>query len=136
MMSYDIRNDKLDLADELEEEFRKVAKDALTDAAKILLEEAHKQIERFGKDGPAPPGETPATGKTGNLKKMTKRLPTRQRSRSRYASSGVIYAPHAHLLEYGHMNKDGTRTLPRPFIEVASRNAEPKIEALLQERIL
>jgi hypothetical protein len=135
MMKFDIRNDKIDLADEMEEDFRKTAKEALTDAAKILLAESHAQIERFGKNGPAPEGETPATF-TGNLKKLPKRLPTRQRSRSsRHVSSGVIYAPHAHLLEYGHINANGSRTMPRPFIEIANRNAEPEIEATLNKLI-
>jgi hypothetical protein len=135
MMKYTIRNDKIDLADEMEEDFRKTAKDAVKESSKILLAESHKQIERFGKNGPAPEGETPATF-TGNLKKLTRLLPVRQRSRSsRNVSAGVIYAPHTHLLEYGHVNVNGTRTLPRPFVEVANRNAEPEIEATLNKLI-
>jgi hypothetical protein len=133
-LRFDVKTDRIDLADELEEEYRVGVKAAVTDAANLLLAESHRLITAYGDAGPAPAGSTPATD-TGNLRKMTKRLPYRGRSRSRYASSGVAYAPHAHLLEYGHNNSDGTRTLPRPFIDLAMTNAESDIENLLRERL-
>jgi hypothetical protein len=133
-MKFEIYGDKLDLADELLEDFRKVARGAVRDGSKILLEESHRLIKQYG-PGPAPPGSTPGTGETGNLLKMTKLGNVRFGRDKRSYSGAVIYAPHAYLLEYGHTNVDGTRTLPRPFIRPAQEAAQPKIHRLFEERL-
>jgi hypothetical protein len=130
-MRFQVRNDKIDLADELEAEFVAVARQTLTEAGSIGHRHARRKIEQYGPAGPAPPGSTPATF-TGNLSRLTKQLPTRVRGR--VASSGVIYAPHAHLLEYGYTKKSGHRVLPRPFIAPAQEAAQPEVDALLRER--
>ena len=125
---------KIDLAEELIEEFRKDARKVVRDASDILLEKSREKIRAFG-PGPAPPGSTPGTGPTGNLLKMTKRGTVRLgRDKASY-SGAVKYAPHAHLVEYGHTNVDGTRTLPRPFIRPALAEAEPEIQRLFEERL-
>jgi len=133
-MRYQVLIDKIDLADELEKEFIKEARVALRAAAEILLKESQALIARHGPRGPAPAGQTPATV-TGDLLRMTKTIPVWVRARGRHASSGVRYAPHAHLLEYGHVNVDGTRTLPRPFVRTAMMNVEVPISKLLEERL-
>lgn len=136
MMSFKLTGaDKIDLADELQDEVASQVRPVLNEAAGILLRKAHHQIERYGKNAPAPPGETPATG-TGNLKKRTRRLTTRVRRRGRYASSGIIFAPHAHLVDRGYTREDGTRVLPRPFIDKSVAEADPEISALLEEKLL
>ena len=124
---------KLDLAEELREEFLPVARQVVLEASDILLAETREKIAAYG-PGPAPPGSTPGTH-TGNLLKMTKRGTVRLgRDKASY-SGAVKYAPHAHLVEYGHTNVDGTRTLPRPFIRPAMEAAEPKIQRLFKERL-
>lgn len=136
MMRFELRgDDKIDLADELQDEVAKEVRPVLNEARQILLDAAHRNIERYGRDAPAPPGETPATV-TGNLKKLTRKLSTRVRSRGRYASTGIIFAPHTHLLEYGYTKPDGTRVLPRPFVGRTMEEVDPKVEALLQEKLL
>lgn len=131
-MRYQVLTDKIDLADELEKDSVKDAKSAVLEASKILLDESHRLIRAYGR-GPAPPGSTPGT-ETGDLLKMTKLGNVRMGRDKRSVSGAVKYAPHAHLLEYGHTNVDGTRTLPRPFIRPAQEAAEPKIQRLFEER--
>src|SRR5690606_12815496 len=127
-----IFGDKLDLADELQDEFHADAKAAVRDAAQLMLAESKRLIQRYGPNAPAPPVETPAT-LTGNLLRLTKlRSP---RVRGRVVSAGVSYAPHAHLLEFGHVAADGTRVLPRPFVRVAEKNTEGPITDLLRARL-
>lgn len=136
MMRFELRGEgKIDLADELQEEVAKEVRPVLNKARKILLDTAHKNIERYGRNAPAPPGETPAT-RTGNLKKLTRPLTTRVRRRGRYASTGIIFAPHTHLLEYGYTRQDGTRVLPRPFVGRTMEEVDPQVETLLEESLL
>jgi hypothetical protein len=52
--------------------------------------------------------------KTGNLRKSIK---MRKGKYSGYLAKAT--APHAHLIEYGHRNKDGSITPPRPFMRTA-----------------
>ena len=124
---------KIDLAEELVEEFRDHAKAVVREASDILLAESKEKIAAYGR-GPAPPGSTPGT-ESGNLLKLTKRGSVRLGRDKASVSGAVKYAPHAHLVEYGHDNVDGTRTLPRPFIRPALDAAEPKIERLFEERL-
>lgn len=127
--------DKIDLADELQDEIAKDVRPVLNKARKVLLATAHKNIERYGRNAPAPPGETPAT-RTGNLKKLTRNLTTRVRRRGRFASTGIIFAPHSHLLEYGYTKPDGTRVLPRPFIDKTMSEVDPEVSKILEEGLL
>jgi hypothetical protein len=128
-----VYGDKLDLADELQEEFIVEARLVVAEGARILLAESQRKIAAYGR-GPAPAGSTPGTV-TGNLLKMTKLGTVRQGRDRRSVSGAVRYAPHAHLVEYGHDNVDGTRTLPRPFIRPALEAAEPQVERLFREKL-
>jgi hypothetical protein len=125
---------KLDLADELEEEFHQVAAEAVAEGAAMLLAESKRLIAAHGRNAPAPPGSTPATV-SGNLLKMTKPRSKKGRVRGAEASAGVQYAPHSWLVEYGHVASDGTRVLPRPFVRPAVANTEDPIERMLRERL-
>jgi hypothetical protein len=135
-MSVNVRvyGDKLDLADELADEFHDEAAKAVTDGAKILLAESHRLIARWGPNAPAPAGQTPATI-TGDLLRLTRLRRGRVRRNSRVAQAAVQYAPHSWLVEFGHINVDGTRTLPRPFVRPAVENTEADIDRLLTERL-
>jgi hypothetical protein len=124
---------KIDLAEELIEEFIPNARTVVREASDILLAETKRLIAAYGR-GPAPPGSTPGT-ETGNLLKLTKRGSVRMGRDKTSVSGAVLWPPHAHLVEYGHTNVDGTRTLPRPFIRPALDAAEPKIQRLFEERL-
>jgi hypothetical protein len=128
-----VYGDKLDLADELRDEFVQGAKDAVRDGAGLLLAESKRLITRFG-PGPAPADSTPGTV-TGNLLKLTKARAAKLGRGRASAVAAIQYAPHSFLLEYGHDNADGTRTLPRPFVRPAVENTEGAIDRLLRERL-
>lgn len=124
---------KLDLADELREEFIADAKGAVAAAADLLLAESQRLIRAYG-PGPSPEGSTPGTG-SGDLLRLTKRrAPRMGRDRASFAAP-VQYAPHSWLVEYGHNNVDGTRTLPRPFVRPAIENTKGPIDQLLRDRL-
>jgi hypothetical protein len=125
---------RLNLADELEEEFAEVAGEAVAEGARMLLAESKRLIAMHGRGAPAPPGSTPATV-TGNLLKMTKQRNPRGRVRGAWASSGVKFAPHSWLVEYGHTAVDGTRVLPRPFVRPAVEATEGPIHAAMLARL-
>jgi hypothetical protein len=133
-MKYEIYgDDKIDLADELREEFIPPAKAAVKDANDVYFNEARRLAKVYG-PGPAPGQSTPGTV-SGNLARlMKKRGPRLSRTKDAVWAS-VMFAPHAHLLEFGHDNVDGTRTLPRPFIRPAQANTEGTIDRLLQDRL-
>ena len=133
-MNFRIRGEgKIDLAEELMDEFIPNARVVVRDASDILLAETKRIIAAYGR-GPAPPGSTPGT-ETGNLLRMTKRGSVRMGRDRASVSGAVLYPPHSHLVEYGHTNVDGTRTLPRPFIRPALEAAEPQIQQLFEERL-
>jgi hypothetical protein len=125
---------RLDLADEIEEEFVAVAAAAVAEGAQMLLVESKRLVALHGQNAPAPPGSTPATV-SGDLLRLTKPRSRRGRVRGNEAAAGVQYAPHSWLVEYGHMNVDGTRTLPRPFVRPAVENTTEPVDRLLRERL-
>lgn len=133
-MRFRIRGEgKLDLAEELRDEFLLNARGVLREASDILLAESQEKIQAYG-PGPAPAGSTPGTV-TGNLSKLTKRGTVRIGKDRASVSGAVKYAPHAHLVEYGHTMPSGQRVLPRPFIRPALDASEPKIQALFEARL-
>lgn len=127
-----IYGDKLDLADELEEEFHASAKQAVADAADILLDDVQRRLT-VRTTGIAAEGEAPVR-RRGNLERSYKRInPT---IRGRVARSG-IYSNHpgANRLEYGKTDTRGVRTLPHPAVRPAIEATEPAIDRLLTERL-
>lgn len=132
-MSVKVRvgGEKLDLANELREEFHREAKDAVSAGADILLEHSRRKAEAYG-PGPAPPGSTPGTDSGDLVRLMKRRAP---RVRGDVVSAAVKYAPHAHLVEYGYTKPTGQRVLPRPFVRPAVKSAQPEIDRVLMERL-
>lgn len=130
-----IYGDKLDLADELEEEFRAKAKGAMGEAGTLLLGDVQQRLRR--RQGTrltvAPPGEPPEMD-TGVLVASFKRIPPSVKGR--IASSGIQSDhPGANRLEFGMTDRFGRRTLPHHYVAPALAAMEAPITALLQERL-
>jgi hypothetical protein len=126
---------RLDLADELEEEFHAQAKDAVYEAAGLLLGEVERVLHlRIGTLATAaPPGEPPEFD-TGALAASFKRLPPR--IKGRIASSGIgSDDPGANRLEFGKTDIRGIRTMPHPFVAPAIKAMDEPIGRLLQARL-
>lgn len=128
-----IYGDKIDLADELEEEFHQLAKDAVGEAADMLLADIHDRLDNRRGPAPAPEGEAPAM-QTGELSRSFKRI--NPRIRGRVASSGIISRhPGANRLEFGATDSRGIRTLPHPYVRPALDAMEEPISRLLEEKL-
>jgi hypothetical protein len=120
-----VHGDKLDLADELLEEFHADAKGAVGEAADILLGAVRANLQRGG-DGPS-------VGKGDLLKSMKRIAPS---VKGAVASSGIrSNDPGANRVEYGAVDVRGIRTLPHPYVRPAMASTEPQIDALLRERL-
>lgn len=128
-----IYGDKIDLADELLDEFKAVAKMAIGDAGNIVVEEVKRLLSLQSGGGPAEAGLPPAE-QTGALLRSVKRIPPKVKGRT--ATSGfIVDDPGAIRLNYGKTDARGIRTFPHPFAEPALANAEAAVGALLQERM-
>lgn len=128
-------NDKIDLADELEDDFHQTAKDAVGEGADILLDAFQRKLrQRPGtKRTSAPAGESPEED-TGHLAASFRKIPPR--IRGRVASSGVQSDdPGANRVEFGATDVRGIRTFPHPYAAPAMAESEAPIDALLQERL-
>lgn len=128
-------NGKLDLAEELREEFHAVAEAAVSGAADLLLDEVDRRLAlRTGsKSSAAPPGEPPEED-TGRLRKSFRKIPPRVQGA--VASSGIrSNDPAGNRLENGFTDKLGIRTFPHPFIRPSIAATEEPITRLLQERL-
>jgi hypothetical protein len=129
-----VYNDKIDLADDIEEDFRLAAEAGVRDAAQLLLDKVRDKLQarRGTARTSAPPGEPPEYDE-GDLFRSWKLLPTRLRGRM--AESGIksnnVYAVR---LEYGKTDKRGVRTFPHPYVRPAMKEVEPAIFALWRER--
>jgi hypothetical protein len=133
MLTFEVRGARLDLADELEEEFAREAGAAVKDAASHLLEHVRAQLEKRSGPEHAPPGEPPAK-QTGVLQRSFRVMPVR--TKGRYASSGVHSDhPGAARLEWGKTDRRGIRTFPHPYLEPAKKAAAPGITAILERLV-
>ena len=128
-----VYGDKIDLADELQEEFHAVAKDVVKEAADLWLAEIRRLLSLRAGPPAAPEGEPPAY-RTKDLMDSFKRIPARVRGR--VASSG-IRSDHegANRVNVGFTDSRGVRTLPHPFVEPSRENIEPAVTALLTEKL-
>lgn len=89
----------VNLADELEKDFRKRARGAVLEAGRLLQKEVRLQLKRHAGPDASPEGEPPAY-QSGELYDSIKVLPVRVRGTS--VSSGVSSDhPGAFALEYG-----------------------------------
>jgi hypothetical protein len=135
--------DKLDLAEELREEFVQEAKAAVTDASQLLLTEVQRLLrQRKGTaQTVAPAGEPPEedTGELANSFRLIPasiRTPVAAKGYGAEARSGIrSNHPGGNRLEVGFTDIRGVRTLPHPFLAPAIATTEGPIEALLRERL-
>lgn len=128
-----VYGDKIDLADELQEEFVAVAKEAIGEAGDLLVGEVERLLQLRGGPDPSPEGQPPAF-QTGELLASVSRLPPRVKGR--VASSGVrVEGDGALRLEYGKTDARGIRTFPHPFVRPALTAMEGPIGDLLRWRL-
>ena len=114
---------KLDLAGDLLEEFRREAKDAVRDAATILLAEVRSRLRRGDPEY-----------ETGDL--YTSFQIINPSVRGSVASSGIKSDdPGVNRVEHGYTDIRGIGTLPHPFVRPGIKAAEGPIHQLLQERL-
>lgn len=129
-----VQTDRIDLADELEEDFHVYALDAVGVAGDIVLAKVQRKLRllRGTPQTSAPEGQPPEFD-TGDLFRSFKKL--RPRVKGRIASSGIYSLdPGANRLEFGKTDERGIRTLPHPFVRPAFEESEPEIHALFQKR--
>ena len=134
-MTVTVYGDKVDLADELQEEFHQQAKDAVSEGADILLDEIRRLLSmRRGTARTVAPAGAPPEFDVGDLFKSFRKIPPRVRGRT--ATSGIksdsIYGIR---LEYGLTDGRGFRILPHPYIGPAIANTDERIGQLLEERL-
>jgi hypothetical protein len=127
--------DKLDLADELQDEFKAEAKAAVKEGAQLLLSEIQRLLRlRSGPAGMTAPEGEPPEKHTAALLESFRLLPPRVSGA--VASSGIISRhPGANRQEFGYTDIRGVRTLPHPFLRPAIAATEGKMSELLTERL-
>lgn len=130
-----VYGDKIDLADDLRDEFHAEAKDAVIEGANILIREVDRLLTmRRGTSRTAAPEGQPPEQDTAELVRSFTVLPGRVKGN--VASSGVQSKhPGANRLEFGFTDRRGIRTFPHPFMAPAIANTETEIGELL-ERLL
>lgn len=135
VLKFEVYGDKIDLADEILEEFVPIAKKAVNDASELLLAEIERLLTlRSGTAKTAAPEGQPPEQDTSELVKSWRRIPARVRGNS--VTGGVkSNDPKAIRLEYGLTDKLGRRILPHPFLRPAMANTRDAIGQLLQERL-
>jgi len=129
-----VYGDRIDLADELEEEFHAVAKDVVTEGAEKLLREVRALLRlRAGTFRTAAPEGQPPEYDVGDLFRSFRLIPARVRGRS--VSAGIQSDdPGANRVEFGATDTRGIRTLPHPYLRPALANVEPLVTELFIDR--
>lgn len=128
-----VHGPRLDLAEELEEEYRSQALHAVGLAADVLLSEVqHRLSARQGsKKSAAPSGESPEED-TGELLRSFKKV--RPRVKGAIASSGIRSDdPGGNRVEFGYTDVRGIRTFPHPYLRPAVEAAEEPITRIFDE---
>jgi len=135
-MKFEVLVDKIDLADEMEEDFRKDATAAVRKGVDIYVDAAKATLRRTG-SRVSRPGETPGVD-TGELERSIKRGRVRL-GRDKRTVTGQVVSDKSYeevnSVEYGHVNADGTRTLPRPFLRPTDEQVGPRIAELLEDLV-
>lgn len=129
-------DDRLDLADEIREEFHREVKGVMDEAARIALADVQGQLSlRKGTPRTSAPEGQPPEFDEGDLYRSYRTIPARVKGDA--AISGVqSNHPGAARIEFGGVDERGIRTLPHPAVRIGFQNAEPKIEALLEDKLL
>jgi hypothetical protein len=129
-----VSGDRLDLAGELEDDFRKEAVSVVREGVDMLVTETRAKARQTG-SRVSEPGETPGV-QSGDLEKSIRRGRVRL-GRDKVSVSGEMVStltyPEVNGVEYGHVKPTGQRVLPRPFLRPAAAEVEPKIETLFRE---
>jgi hypothetical protein len=128
-----VYGDKLDLADELREEFHEAAKVTVKEGATLLLREVQRllRLRRGTRLTVAPEGAPPEYDE-GELEASFKVIAPRVREN--VVSSGIHSKhPGAARLEWGATDSLGIRTLPHPYLVPAAETVAPEIERLFLE---
>lgn len=135
-VKFRVQTDRIDLAEELEEDFRKEAKDIIREAGTIYLDELKGLLARQP-SGPARPGQPPARDTEELLKSLRRSTGRLGRDKVSYSIdiTSHLHYEHFNSIEYGHINADGTRTLPRPFKRPTDDKTAPKIVRLFEVRL-
>lgn len=130
-----IYGDKLDLADELADEFVAPAKEAIGEAGDLLTEEVKRLLSlQHGTARTAAPAGAPPEEDSGALVASFTTIPPRVKGR--VASSGTQSRhPGVNRLEVGKTDVRGIRTLPHPFLAPALANTEGPIDELLHRKL-
>jgi hypothetical protein len=136
-MKFQVYGDKLDLADELEEDFRKEAKAVVREAGTMYYDALVARLRRGGRGRPSAPGQVPAIQDEDLLKSF--RRPTAKLGRDKRSVfvdiTSDLHYKEVWGVESGHVKPDGTRVEPRPFIRPTDAEMEPKIARLFEERL-
>jgi hypothetical protein len=130
-----VYGDKIDLADELRDEFHAEAKDAVSEGAGVLLDEVQRllSLQRGTSRTAAAEGQPPEQD-TADLYRSFRKIPPRVRGN--VASSGIkSNHPGGNRLEWGFTDARGIRTLSHPFLRPAIANTDARIGELLRERL-
>lgn len=130
-----VYGDKLDLADEIADDFRTEAMEAVKDARDIVLTEVGRLLRlRWGTFRTAAPEGQPPEYDSGDLFRSFKALGAR--IRGNVASAGLASDhPGVARLEFGDTDTRGIRTYPHPFLLQAFENVRDRVDALLQDRL-
>lgn len=134
-MKVKVYGDRLDLADELEDEFHADAKAVIGEAGDLLLVEVQRRLrQRKGtRQTAAPAGEAPESD-TGALAGSFSRIPPSVKGR--VASSGVQSDhPGANRQEFGMTDRLGIRTFPHPFLAPSLQAVEAPVTDLIQRKL-
>lgn len=137
-MSFKIKSytEKIDLADELEEDAIPWAKQLVSEAGDMGLAEVRRllSLRRGTAQTVAPEGQPPEFDE-GGLYESYEKIPPKVKGR--IATSGVQSDhPGAGRLEYGKTDARGIRTLPHPAVGPAFQNIEEKVTDLIESRPL
>lgn len=135
-MKFEVITERIDLADELEDEFRPNAKAGVLEAGKMYLASLKELLARQPSGDPAPPERPPAKQTEELIRSLGRRGARISRDKLSVSLDITSTLPYEHFnsVEYGHINANGTRTLPRPFKRPTDVAMEPKINALFRER--
>jgi hypothetical protein len=135
-MKFEIRGDRLDLADELEDDFRKEARAVVREGVDMLIAETKANLQKLMNQESRPDG--PPAYQTGDLFRSIRRGRVRLGRDKRSVSGEMVSTlsyEEVNGVEYGHVKPDGTRVEPRPFIRPAMAETQPKIQRLFEERL-
>lgn len=130
-----VYGEKLDLADDLQEEFHDVAKEVVQHGSVMLLGSVQRKLRlRRGTPKTAAPEGEPPESDTDALASSWRLIPPRVKGN--VVSAGIQSRdPGILRREYGETDARGIRTLPHPFLRPAIAETDGPIGRLFEERL-